>query len=242
MSTMMTGYVFANEIKASSDAKISGTAARSSIAADQNKITVSSAKISIKNASVTGVTDKNWTGKAIKQIPVVRVKGRTLKRGTDYTVAYFNNKNVGTSKVVIKGKGKYTGTVTKSFYIKPRGTTITVLKRKGNRMTVKSVVFKMPKALANRLMHIEVEGNFKAWKKWAVMNVSSSAGYIYPTMWLNEKYGKKITDLANVTTLDGYMAAFQQAAAKTIGVAAMLWQGIIWNYLNETRQWYEREN
>lgn len=137
MSTMMTGYVFANEIKSSSEAKISGTAAGSSIAADQNKITVASAKISIKNASVTGVTDKNWTGKAIKQIPVVRVKGRTLKRGTDYTVAYYNNKNVGTSKVVIKGKGKYTGTVTKSFYIKPRGTTITVLKRKGNRMTVK---------------------------------------------------------------------------------------------------------
>ena len=54
--------------------------------------------------------------------------------------------------------------------------------------------------------------------KWAVMNVSSSAGYIYPTMWLNEKYGKKITDLANVTTLDGYMAAFQQAAAEQIDV------------------------
>ena len=137
MSTMMTGYVFANEIKASSDANIYGTAAVSSISVDQNKITVASAKISIKNASVTGVTDKNWTGKVIKQIPVVRVKGRTLKRGTDYTVAYYNNKNVGTSKVVIKGKGKYTGTVTKSFYIKPRGTTITVLKRKGNRMTVK---------------------------------------------------------------------------------------------------------
>ena len=137
MSTMMTSLVFADEIKASSHAKISSTAAGSSLAADQNTITVASAKINIKNASVTGVTDKNWTGKAIKQIPVVRVKGRTLKRGTDYTVAYFNNKNVGTSKVVIKGKGKYTGTVTKSFYIKPRGTTITVLKRKGNRMTVK---------------------------------------------------------------------------------------------------------
>lgn len=54
--------------------------------------------------------------------------------------------------------------------------------------------------------------------KWAVMNVSSSAGYIYPTMWLDAKYGKKITDLANVTTLDGYMAAFQQAAAEQVDV------------------------
>lgn len=32
----------------------------------------------------------------------------------------------------------------------------------GNRTTDKSVAFKMPKALANRLMHIEVEGSFKS--------------------------------------------------------------------------------
>ena len=38
----------------------------------------------------------------------------------------------------------------------------------GNRVTDKSVAYKMPKALANRLMHIEVEGNFKSWKEWAV--------------------------------------------------------------------------
>lgn len=38
----------------------------------------------------------------------------------------------------------------------------------GNRTTDKSVAFKMPKALANRLLHIEVEGSFKAWKQWAI--------------------------------------------------------------------------
>ena len=38
----------------------------------------------------------------------------------------------------------------------------------GNRTTDKSVAFKMPKALANRLLHIEVEGSFDSWKKWAV--------------------------------------------------------------------------
>ncbi len=38
----------------------------------------------------------------------------------------------------------------------------------GNRTTDKSVAFKMPKALANRLMHIEVEGSFQAWKEWAI--------------------------------------------------------------------------
>ena len=38
----------------------------------------------------------------------------------------------------------------------------------GNRTTDKSVAFKMPKALANRLLHIEVEGSFSAWKQWAI--------------------------------------------------------------------------
>ena len=38
----------------------------------------------------------------------------------------------------------------------------------GNRTTDKSVAFKMPKALSNRLLHIEVEGKFSAWKRWAI--------------------------------------------------------------------------
>ena len=40
----------------------------------------------------------------------------------------------------------------------------------GNRVTDKSVAFKMPKALANRLLHIEMEGSFDSWKEWAVKN------------------------------------------------------------------------
>lgn len=40
----------------------------------------------------------------------------------------------------------------------------------GNRVTDKSVAYKMPKALANRLMHIEIEGNFESWRRWAVAN------------------------------------------------------------------------
>lgn len=38
----------------------------------------------------------------------------------------------------------------------------------GNRTTDKSVAFKMPKALANRLMHIEISGSFQSWKEWAI--------------------------------------------------------------------------
>ena len=38
----------------------------------------------------------------------------------------------------------------------------------GNRITDKSVAYKMPKALANRLMHFNVESKFKSWKAWAI--------------------------------------------------------------------------
>lgn len=38
----------------------------------------------------------------------------------------------------------------------------------GNRVTDKSVSFKMPKALANRLLHIEIQGSFESWRRWAV--------------------------------------------------------------------------
>jgi hypothetical protein len=40
----------------------------------------------------------------------------------------------------------------------------------GNRTTDKSVAFKMPKALANRVLHVEVEGSFDSWKAWAIEN------------------------------------------------------------------------
>lgn len=40
----------------------------------------------------------------------------------------------------------------------------------GNRTTDRSVSFKMPKALANRLCHVEVEADFAAWRNWALKN------------------------------------------------------------------------
>ena len=57
--------------------------------------------------------------------------------------------------------------------------------------------------------------------KWAVQKTSSSAGYIYPTMWLMENYdGKKLTDLGdNLIALDGgYGQAFSQAANEQVDI------------------------
>lgn len=53
---------------------------------------------------------------------------------------------------------------------------------------------------------------------WAVMSTSSSAGYIYPTLWLQENFNKSITDLAHVVTSDSYGSSFARLAAKQVDV------------------------
>lgn len=51
--------------------------------------------------------------------PAVTVKNRSvdLVANKDYTVSYSNNIHAGTATVIIKGKGKYTGNLTKTFTI-----------------------------------------------------------------------------------------------------------------------------
>lgn len=48
---------------------------------------------------------------------------------------------------------------------------------------------------------------------WAIMSTSSSAGYIYPTLWLEKNYKKSLTDLKHVVTSDSYASSFARLAA-----------------------------
>ena len=75
---------------------------------------------SIAKATVSGFSNKTYTGKAITQTPVVKLGTKTLKSGTDYTVSYSNNLKVGKATVKIVGKNAYTGTITKTFTINPK--------------------------------------------------------------------------------------------------------------------------
>jgi hypothetical protein len=81
-------------------------------------------RTSIAKATVSGFSNKTYTGKAITQTPTVKLGGKTLKSGTDYTVSYKNNKAVGTATVTITGKGAYNGTISKTFKICPKNTAV----------------------------------------------------------------------------------------------------------------------
>ncbi len=53
---------------------------------------------------------------------------------------------------------------------------------------------------------------------WSVMGSSSPAGYIYPALWLQDRYQKGITDLANAVQSDSYASAFARLASGQVDV------------------------
>lgn len=65
-----------------------------------------------------------YTGRAIKSIPTVKIGNTVLRMNKDYKVQYHNNKDAGTATVTVTGKGAYKGKVVKSFEIIPAKTTV----------------------------------------------------------------------------------------------------------------------
>ena len=95
---------------------------------------IKTANNDITKATVSGISTKLFTGKAITQNVTVKVGNTVLKNGTDYTVSYSNNKKVGKATVKITGKGKYGGVITKTFKINPA-------KQEIQKLTAKSKAF-----------------------------------------------------------------------------------------------------
>lgn len=55
--------------------------------------------------------------------------------------------------------------------------------------------------------------------KWSVMSSSSSSGYIYPSIWLGNKFdGKQISDLSNVVQADSYPSSVARLASEQVDV------------------------
>ena len=65
------------------------------------------------------VADQTYTGRALEPAVKLTQGAYTLCEGIDYEIAYANNTDAGTARVVIVGMGNYRGSVTKSFKIVP---------------------------------------------------------------------------------------------------------------------------
>ncbi|MBR6472934.1 MAG: S8 family serine peptidase [Firmicutes bacterium] len=144
--------------------------------------------VKIKTATLKSKS-KVYTGKKLTNTVTVKAKvnGKTKKltKDKDYTVSYSNNVNVGKATVTIKGKGNYTGKLTKTFSINPKGTTLKTPKAASKAITVKwnKQSKKMSQARISGYQ-IQVATNSKFTKNKKTVNVT---GY--------KKVSKKITGL-----------------------------------------------
>lgn len=87
---------------------------------------------------VSGLDPQKYTGNAITLKNLKVTSGRTvLRKGTDYTVAYSNNKKHGTATVTINGIGKYRGTITETFQIKIVRNSVFAVKQPGTNIVYK---------------------------------------------------------------------------------------------------------
>ena len=71
----------------------------------------------ISAATSSTVAAQTYTGSAFTPDLTLTYNGKTLVKGTDYTVAYSDNINAGTATITITGKGNFTGTKKITFQI-----------------------------------------------------------------------------------------------------------------------------
>ena len=128
---------------------------------------IKTANNDITKATVSGISTKAFTGKAITQNVTVKVGNTVLKNGTDYTVSYSNNKKVGKATVKITGKGKYGGVITQTFKINPA-------KQEIQKLTAKSKAFFVDWAQKGSATGYEIQyatnSKFTGAKKVAITN------------------------------------------------------------------------
>lgn len=70
----------------------------------------------ISSATVS-IASQPYTGKAVTPDPTVKIDGKTLIKGTDYRVSYYNNLYTGDATAVIEGRGNYRGSKEARFEI-----------------------------------------------------------------------------------------------------------------------------
>ncbi len=95
-----------------------------SVCSKTNKTTyyqIKEVKLTWNTTVYSGNTVHPW-------VKITDIKGNELKKGTDYTVKYPDSYKVGKYYVKVTFKGKYSGTETLKYYIKPQSTSITSLK------------------------------------------------------------------------------------------------------------------
>ncbi len=133
-------------------------------------------KTTIKYAKTFKLSTTTYTYNGKVKTPSVTVKdsaGKVLKKNTDYTVTYASGrKNVGTYKVTIKMKGKYSGTKTLTFKINPPKTTVSKLT--AGKKSIKVTISKKSTQVMGYQIEYSTSKKFKSAKTKTISNYKTT--------------------------------------------------------------------
>ena len=181
---------------------------------------IKTANNDITKATVSGISTKAFTGKAIKQNVTVKVGNTVLKNGTDYTVSYSNNKKVGKATVKITGKGKYGGVITKTFKINPA-------KQEIQKLTAKSKSFFVDWAQKGSATGYEIQyatnSKFTGAKKVTITNNKTDKTTV-SKLSANKKYYVRVRSYTTVggTKYYGAWSAVKNVTTKKYGYIGIM--------------------
>ena len=155
-----------------------------------------SAKKNIEDASISNISKKNYTGRAIRPSVTVKYGGKRLKENKHYTVSYKKNRNPGIATVTITGKGAYKGTKTASFMIEPRKATIkTVKSPKKKRL---SVAWRRDSAVTGYQVVIATNKSFRSNKKSKVLPKNKMTSCTFKNLKSKKTYYVKVRSYKSV--------------------------------------------
>lgn len=165
-----------------------------------------------------------YNGKTQKpSVTVKNSKGQVLKSGKDYTVSIPNAKNIGNYTAKVTFKGNYSGSISRSFAIVPKGTAIKKAsaamqgfsvewKKQTSKTTGYQVQYSTDKAFKKNVKTVTVKGNKNVKKSFSKLG-NYATYYVRARVYSTVKQNGK-----NVNLYSGWC---QVKSVKTKGVPAV---------------------
>ncbi len=192
-------------------------------------------KVSVSKLSFGKIADQAYTGKAVKPDVAVKYSGKTLRKGTDYTLTYKNNKKLGTATVTVKGKGNYTGTKKLTFRIVP-GTPLMSMKSSNSELVLS---WNKVKGAAGYQLYYSVNGG-----KFKKLTQTGSAKYTMPAPAKGAEYSFKVRAYgkSGKKTVYGAFSAETAMSSEDGTLTVLTWSGNYSAAKNFADQFVEKKN
>lgn len=165
---------------------------------------------SISSVKVDSVKNQAYTGKKIEPKVIVKNGGKTLTKGTDYTVSYKNNVKPGKATITITGKGNYTGKKTVYFNIVPKKAAISKLA--STKKATMSVTWKKDSTASGYQVVIAKNSKFTSGKVTATITKNTTTTKTFTKLSKGKKYYVKVRAYK---TIDGKKVYGSYSAVKT---------------------------